>query len=138
MGPERPWFGLAACLDCTCLCFFEGVLGQFGGLKRFYFHAQLDHLVCMGQHEGRCVGGFCGNSTEKLLDEETNSMCYSRSFKNQSCSCRSLNRIICKALCCPSASCKVKILPTVPCFCHFPGNLGINSSSSIDHQEKVY
>lgn len=46
-GPEHHWFGLAACLDCTCLCFSEGVLGQFGGMKRFCFHTQLEHMVCM-------------------------------------------------------------------------------------------
>lgn len=60
MGPERHWFVLAACLDCTCLCFFEGVLGQSGGMKRSYFHTQLEHMVCMGRHESKWVGGFCG------------------------------------------------------------------------------
>lgn len=81
MGPEHHWFGLATCLDCTCLCFSEGVLGQFGGMTRFCFHTQLEHMVCMdvvvckqwaSVKEGGCLlWEVCRiSSTEKLLDEK--------------------------------------------------------------------
>lgn len=89
--------------------FLEDVLGQFGGKQRLYFHAQLEHMVFTGQLERRWVAFvFRISGTEKLLYEETNAMCYWEAFKNQSCSSRNSNRIICKALWCPSGSCKVK------------------------------
>lgn len=56
MGLEHHLFGLHLSL------LFEGVLGQFGGMKRFYFDTQLEHMVCMGQHGRRWVGGFCRRS----------------------------------------------------------------------------
>lgn len=65
------------------------------------------------------------SSTEKLLDEETNATCYSRPFKNQSCSSRNLNNL--QSTLMSFSLLQSEILPAAPCFCHFPRNLGINS-----------
>lgn len=46
MEPEHHCFGLHLSL------LFEGVLGQFGGMKRFYFHTQLEHVLWASMKEG--------------------------------------------------------------------------------------
>lgn len=48
--------------------FFEGVLGQFGGMKKCYFLAQLEHTVYMGQRERRWVAAV-GSVQDKQYRE---------------------------------------------------------------------
>lgn len=47
---------------------FEGVLGQFGGMKSLYFHAQLGRTVCAGQHGRRWVA-LVGSVQDKQYGE---------------------------------------------------------------------
>lgn len=88
--------------------YFEDVLGWFGGMNRLYFSAQLERV---GQHERRWVAPV-GSVQDKQYREAAvgRKRCdlLFKGIKNQSCSSRNSNRITCKALWCPSGSCKVK------------------------------